>query len=88
MTHKRVFKHLSDNPEGMDIVYKTTGYMGGDAGHGGRTSVTFSCDNEFNIYKKNDKVTIEVCGDWEKQGLDEALVSLGNYILKEEHYDA
>ena len=78
-------------PEHIEIEYTTNGFMGGDAGHGGYTtlkigSIPFSCDIKINGEKQefNDLETIEITvrGDWESSGFASAFIKLGKKLFK------
>lgn len=72
---------------------ETTGLMGGDAGHGGWTSVQFSCDSETIIVELEDRlgrkfnagdvktVSVRVEGDWETTGMLDALAKVGLRVM-------
>lgn len=62
-----------DMPEHVSVVFETSGWKGGDAGHGGYTSVTFTADGCKGQ-------TVLVAGDWESTGLVLALIRLGRML--------
>ena len=86
-------KVIGEMPEHCDIHFITTGAMGGDAGHGGNSSITISQDSgtyQINVDQGatelyvnddcNSTVTFTVMGDWELQGLVSALIRLGDKL--------
>ena len=75
---------MSDIPEQVSVIAETNGPQGGDTGHGGYTSVTFSENGGGNNtvavrlrsghtlhfdYDEWASVTITASGDWEGCGL-------------------
>lgn len=78
-------------PECFDGRGDTTGYMGGDSGHGGNTTVSLETggggENLLFITMHDGReielnmtdvryLQIVVCGDWEAQGLYETLLKV------------
>lgn len=76
-------------PEHPNISYDTTGLCGGNHSHGGSTTLElclpFSCSivlvdehgGQMQFEGEEHKVRITVKGDWEIEGLDASLKSLG-----------
>ena len=75
---------MSYIPEHLDVTAETTGPQGGDAGHGGNTSITFeengSGTHTVTVKLRNgatldiesgewESVTITAWGDWEGCGM-------------------
>ena len=79
-------------PEHIEIEYTTNGFMGGDAGHGGYTTLkirppstcaTVSINGERQIELDSDKtIEITVRGDWESIGFASAFIRLGKKLFK------
>lgn len=79
-------------PEHIEIEYTTNGFMGGDAGHGGYTTLkirppstcaTVSINGERQIELDSDKtIEITVRGDWESGGFACAFIKLGKKLFK------
>lgn len=68
----------------MTVSVKTTGYCGGDSGHGGRSEIVLSNDGGFNLDGSDHgsgQIAIRCGGDAELEMLSDALVFAGN-ILK------
>ena len=68
----------------MTVTVKTTGFCGGDSGHGGRSEIVLSDDGGFNLDGSDHgsgQVVIRCGGDAELEMLSDALVFAGN-ILK------
>ena len=74
------------------LEYETTGPMGGDAAHGGKTNLVLNLGSGAMV-SINDKIVtddydsqpmkinIQVAGDWEILGLKQALRKLGEEVL-------
>ncbi len=85
-------KTNSDLPESIELEYVTNGLQGGDAGHGGYTTLkirppstcaTVSINGERQIELDSDKtIEITVRGDWESSGFAEAFIELGKKLLE------
>lgn len=86
-------KVIGDMPEHCDIQFNTTGTMGGDAGHGGNSSIRISQEggasqinidkNDVELFTNDDNgidITFTVSGDWEMYGLVAALIRLGDKL--------
>ena len=68
----------------MTVSVKTTGFCGGDSGHGGRSEIVLSDDGGFNLDGSghgSGQVVIRCGGDAELEMLSDALVFAGK-ILK------
>jgi hypothetical protein len=68
------------SPEEVSLRFETTGFCGGDSGHGGAATLTIGQEGgDFWIEGTTGGRTITVCvgGDWEICGLVRALVLLG-----------
>lgn len=68
----------------LRVTVKTTGFCGGDSGHGGRSEIVLSncggfCFNGSD--NESDQIAIRCAGDAELEMLSDALVFAGN-ILK------
>lgn len=67
----------------MTVSVKTTGYCGGDSGHGGRSEIVFSNDGGFNLDGSDHgsgQVVIRCGGDMELEMLSDALVFAGTVL--------
>ena len=87
-------------PEQVGITYRTTEKMGGDAGHGGYTDLSFFFEQGAEVLLEDEKgkkiysydqtnytpirITIRVCGDWEYEGMESALKKLGLKLLSKD----
>ena len=95
-TFIKSFTSIGEMPEHVSVNYRTTGQQGGDAGHGGSTELELRVDcgmYTFEIYRgevcvmgvdsgDSSPLTIKITaqGDWEMEGLDCALVALGESL--------
>jgi hypothetical protein len=89
------FTHVPVIPEHVELEYQTTGPCGGDAGHGGVTTLTLKFDSGATnlvvrdwrgdvVFRTDEPVNLElqVLGDWEMEGLDRALKRLGLHLAQ------
>lgn len=88
-----LFEYLPNICEQPGIFFESTGSQGGDAGHGGRATLTFTMEggDGFGVLVQGDqkttyqqaikKVSITVFGDWELAGMAVALLELGRSLL-------
>jgi hypothetical protein len=77
-------------PEHPRIIYETTGLQGGDAGHGGKTTLKFVFDDDTygydgDLYMEEFSDRVEVVkitakGDWEMDGILYGLIFLGSVL--------
>jgi len=97
---KTYIKIPAEIPEQVGITYKTTEKMGGDAGHGGYTDLSFFFEQGAEVLLGNDKgekiyyhentdydpirITVRVCGDWEYEGMKNALKKLGLRLVSKD----
>jgi len=74
-----------------NLEYETTGPMGGDTDHGGKTNLVLNLghgahvminDKKIKDHSNLDplKINIQVTGDWEMLGLEQALQKLGEML--------
>lgn len=93
MTYKYRFNLCAAMPEHVGVDYTSTGPCGGDAGHGGSSTLIMDSESAiFNValYDENGEeiverdgvkeVVISVAGDWEMEGLELALRFLGSCL--------
>lgn len=84
-------KTSSFMPEHIEIEYITNGFMGGDSGHGGYTTLKIKPPSTCAVVKIGDReieveehetISITVRGDWESGGFARAFIKLGKKLLK------
>ena len=82
----KAFAIINDEPfipEHVHMCFDTSGYLGGDAGHGGYARLIIksgACPMTITLDGKSvetDRVEIATNGDWETEGFVRALVELG-----------
>ena len=72
-----------------EVDVETTGYMGGDSGHGGHSTITFKphAGGDYSFEVLHDRLNdgavlkIKIGGDWELEELSELLIGAGNMLL-------
>jgi hypothetical protein len=67
----------------MTVTVKTTGFCGGDSGHGGRSEIVLSDDGGFNLDGSDQgsgRIVIRCGGDAELMMLSDVLVCAGNVL--------
>jgi len=68
-------------PEHPEVEFFSTGYCGGDAGHGGETGIRISCGTDININRVSDnEVIISTGGDWETEGFMIAMMEIADKL--------
>ena len=90
----------SGRPEDLVVELHDTGLKGGDAGHGGFTTLTFSTETGTHaavidyqdgtcseVDLTDAKLTIVSRGDWEQQSVYGALKRLGQAVKKAEGFE-
>ena len=95
----KIFREVtnSDLPENLVVEFYDTGLKGGDAGHGGYTTLKFSTDNgshsalveyldgtRSEIDLTEASLTIISRGDWEQTSVRQAMKRIGRSIKKVE----
>jgi hypothetical protein len=85
-------KTSSFMPEHIELEYVTNGFQGGDAGHGGYTTLTIRAPSTCATVSVNGSKQIEidggktiditVRGDWESGGFACAFIKLGKKLFK------
>ena len=88
-------KTSSFMPEHIELEYVTNGFQGGDAGHGGYTTLTIRAPSTCATVSVNGSKQIEidggktiditVRGDWESGGFACAFIKLGKKLFKKTH---
>lgn len=79
----------SDIPEKISASIYTTGYQGGDSGHGGYIELVLTTDigcMDVNIIPGSvgaEGLKLHLAGDWEINGFADALVKLANFVTRE-----
>ncbi len=87
-------------PEQCAVSFVSSGSQGGDSGHGGNASLTFSengsrmdiqVDLAFNngdkeTFRDLSEIRLTVCGDWELEGLAIALMDIGKKLLSKDDF--
>jgi len=81
MTNACSFHICSDLPEHIDIRFGTNGLQGGDAGHGGYAilEITWGAGS-FEIIHGDGHLVFKALGDWELEGMIEAIIKLGDTL--------
>ena len=78
-------------PEHIEIEYTTNGFKGGDAGHGGYTTLKIRPPSTCAIVtigkkqieiSQGETIDITVRGDWESSGFASAFIKLGKKLFK------
>lgn len=78
-------------PEHIELEYITNGFQGGDAGHGGFTTLKINPPSTCAVVKignreieieESEPISITVRGDWESSGFASAFIKLGKKLFK------
>lgn len=67
----------------LRVTVKTTGFCGGDSGHGGRSEIVLNDEAGFNFDRSDNesgRIVIRCGGDAELEMLSQALVFAGNVL--------
>lgn len=84
-------KTTSFMPEHIELEYITNGFQGGDAGHGGFTTLKIKPPSTCAVVKignreieieESEPISITVRGDWESGGFARAFIKLGKKLIK------
>lgn len=86
-------------PEHPQLTFISSGPMGGDAGHGADAVLKITFPNTGAIVElsnpearfedhdtQGEEISISVCGDWEIDGFEEGLITLGRQLSGESPY--
>ena len=74
---------IPEIPEHVEMYFDTTGFQGGDTGHGGSATLTIKWEGgDHEIEVGENSITLTARGDWEIEGLVCALAELGELLSK------